>query len=231
MKHETFFKFAGFFKGAVRTVSVVTMLLFSANANALTGYKQFSDLPEPKPTSKGELIYQEMGCVMCHGIQGDGNGFLAEGLDPKPRDFTDAKVMSRISDHSIRSAIHNGISETGMPSFELSETQVEEVTAYLRSFLAKNYLTVNACLMDTQIVDTKMSGAKFKVEVENPELIEVKKKGSLLYIIPKSWKVKKALSSRKVTRTLIRLAQNEVSPEDTEKYLSLISVRVHKCFR
>ncbi len=217
-----------------RIVAAAVFLLFAAGAHAFTGHKQYSNLPEPLPTSSGELIYQEMGCVMCHGIQGDGNGFLAEGLDPKPRDFTNYKVMSRIPDQSIEAAINYGIAGTAMPSFDLSEDQIADLTAYLRSFVAETHLTVNACLMDTQIVDTKLDADDFRVEVENPELIDVKKKGTLLYIIPNPLQVSKSMSSRKVTRTLIRLADNQVNPtqtDATEKYLSLISVRVHKCLR
>ncbi len=235
MKHETFLKIAGVMKrfAPVKTIVVAAFLLFTANASAFpsSGYKHYSSLPEPLPTSKGELIYQEMGCVMCHGIQGDGNGFLAEGLNPKPRDFTNYKVMSRIPDQSIRHAIKNGIADTGMPSFSLSDEQIEELTVYLRSFLAESYLTVNACLMDTQIVDTKVDTADFRVEVENPELIEVKKDGTSLYIIPNSLEVAKSMSTRKVRRTQIRLVHNQVNPSTIEKYLSLVSVRVHKCLR
>ncbi len=233
MKVKTFSKIAVYFKNfaPMRTVIVAALLLFTANANSYTGYKQFSDLPEPLPTSKGELIYKEMGCVMCHGIQGDGNGFLAEGLNPKPRDFTDYKVMSRVPDQSIMDAVNNGILGTAMPSFNLSEDQVQDLTSYLRSFLAETYLTVNACLMDTQIVDTNVDTANFKVQVENPDLINVKKEGTLLYITPNLLKAKNSLSSKKVTRTHIILAQNQTNPSETEKYLSLIAVRVHKCFR
>jgi len=216
---------------AVGLVAAVALLLFTTYANALTSYKQFSALPDSLPTSSGELIYQEMGCVMCHGIQGDSNGFLAGGLNPKPRDFTDFKAMSHIPDQSIRDAIQNGIPGTAMPSFDLSENQIEDVTSYLRSFLAETYLTINACLMDTQIVDTKVDTAKFRVEMENPGLIQVKKKGTFLYITPSFLKVANNMSSRKVSRTHIRLVQNHATASETEKYLSVISVRVHKCIR
>lgn len=233
MKQETFSKITGFLKSfaPVRTVAVVALLLFISNANAYAGYKQFNALPEPQPTSEGELIYQEMGCAMCHGIQGDGNGFLADGLDPKPRDFTDYHVMNRIPDQSIKSAIENGIPGSAMPSFNLSEEQIEEVTAYLRSFLADTYLTVNSCLLDTQIVDTKLDTASFRVEVENPELIDVKKVGTLLYINPTFLKVANREPTSKISRTLIRLVNNQENPSESERYLSLISVRVHKCIR
>ncbi len=219
---------------AAKSLAVAAVLLTATQVSAFTSYKQFSTLPEPQPTSNGELIYQEMGCVMCHGIQGDGNGFLAQGLDPKPRDFTNYKVMSRIPDQSIRAAVKNGIAGTAMPSFDLTENQIQDLTAYLRSFLAESYLTVNACLFDTQVVDTKVDTHDFRVIVENPELIDVKRDGSLLYIVPNPIKVTKKLKSKKVTRTLVRLAANKTKPVDsdaTEKYLSLISVRVHKCLR
>lgn len=235
MKHGIFLQIADLIKRFVpiRTVTVAALLLFTTSASAFSssGYKHYSSLPEPLPTSKGELIYQEMGCVMCHGIQGDGNGFLAEGLNPKPRDFTNYKVMSRIPDQSIRHAIKNGIAGTGMPSFSLSDEQIEELTVYLRSFLAESYLTVNACLMDTQVVDTRVDTADYRVEVENPELIQVKKDGTMLYIIPNSLKVAKRMSHRKVSRTQIRLVHNQAKASESRKYLSLVSVRVHKCLR
>ena len=41
----------------------------------------------------GKLIYKQY-CQKCHGKSGNGQGTMAEDLDPKPRDFTDVECMS-----------------------------------------------------------------------------------------------------------------------------------------
>ena len=38
--------------------------------------------------ARAETIYQQ-NCVGCHGVDGDGNGPLAKGIDPPPINFTD----------------------------------------------------------------------------------------------------------------------------------------------
>jgi hypothetical protein len=67
---------------------LVSILVSWSQVYAIGTYEEFTKLPQPPATSKGELIYQESNCAMCHGEMGDGEGFLAVGLDPKPRDFT-----------------------------------------------------------------------------------------------------------------------------------------------
>lgn len=166
---------------------------------------------------------------MCHGIQGDGDGFLAEGLDPKPRDFTNYKVMAHIPDQSISDAVRHGISGTAMPSFDLSDNQIADVTAYVRSFTADSYLTVNACLMDKQSVKTNMNLARIKVKTDDPNLIDVKKKGSNIIISPKALNIQRKQSNHsRVTRTHIRLIKDD---GDSERNVSLIAVRLHDCIR
>ncbi|RMF88511.1 MAG: cytochrome c, partial [Nitrospinota bacterium] len=41
----------------------------------------------PENVARGEEIYQRR-CWFCHGLEGDGNGPVADYLDPRPRDFT-----------------------------------------------------------------------------------------------------------------------------------------------
>ena len=81
-------------------------------------------MPEPLPESAGQLIYEEMGCPICHGYQGGGDGFLAEGLSPKPRDFADLDMMSRLSDMTMFQSIPHGMPGTAMPAWNLSDEQI-----------------------------------------------------------------------------------------------------------
>ncbi|MCH7499212.1 MAG: c-type cytochrome [Nitrospinae bacterium] len=101
------------------------LLSFAINVSALTTYKGgINVMPEPLPESAGQLIYEEMGCPICHGHQGGGDGFLAEGLSPKPRDFADLDMMSRLSDMTMFQSIRHGIPGTAMPAWSLSDEQI-----------------------------------------------------------------------------------------------------------
>ena len=95
-----------------------------------TSYKEYKDFPEPLPTSEGQLIYQEMGCPMCHGHNGQGDGFLAQGLDPKPRNFTSYEEMISVPYQSMYTAIKDGVPHSGMPSFNLTDKQIDDVITY-----------------------------------------------------------------------------------------------------
>ncbi|MGV7221177.1 MAG: hypothetical protein ACQ9MH_06615 [Nitrospinales bacterium] len=83
------------------TIILISFLIASGFAN----YKEYKEFPDPKPTSEGQKIFQEMGCPMCHGHKGLGNGFLAQGLEPRPRNFTSFIEMRGVTYQSMHSAI------------------------------------------------------------------------------------------------------------------------------
>ncbi len=54
-----------------------------------------------RPTlTKGKKIYSWY-CTPCHGFKGDGKGFNAEYLNPKPANHTNAKEMSKRTDEKL----------------------------------------------------------------------------------------------------------------------------------
>jgi c(7)-type cytochrome triheme protein len=72
---------------------------------------------------RGKSLYQEA-CAVCHGENGDGNGPLAAGLNPKPRNFTSGKFKFRSTSSSslptdvdLFRTITRGIQGTSMPGF------------------------------------------------------------------------------------------------------------------
>ncbi|MBT3182931.1 MAG: cytochrome c [Nitrospina sp.] len=207
--------------------TVLLSLFFVSEASAAKSYKGYSKLPEPPATTKGESIYKESDCSMCHGEMGDGEGFLAAGLEPKPRDFTNFLQMNTVTDMSMINAIQDGLKGTAMPAHpDFNDEQIEELILYLRSLLAETYLTLNVCLSKSHVVDTGDSGldlSEFRVIVDNPELINVAKEGKLINI---STKVKldtvRALMKKRVTRTHIKLVEKDNT-------VSIISVRIHRC--
>lgn len=188
---------------------------------AETTYRGYSALPDSQPTSEGELIYQEMGCAMCHGFQGMGDGFLAEGLDPKPRNFTSYEQMVRLPDLQMEMSIRKGKMGSAMPAFpQLSDKQVQDLIAYLRSLLAESYMTINMCANQVYDIDAK-KGGNFRVEVDDPKKLQARKVGSHIQIKAKNWY---KLLEKKVSRTHVRVIEKN-------KTVSLIAVRFHNCVK
>ena len=82
-------------------------------------------------------------CSTCHGPSGKGNGPAAVALNPKPRDFSDCKVMAKDSDEILFKAIKGGSQSIGrspmMPSWggALTDAQIHELVSYVRAFCKK----------------------------------------------------------------------------------------------
>jgi mono/diheme cytochrome c family protein len=93
---------------------------------------------------------------MCHGNKGEGNGFLAQGLESHLRNFTSFDQMKGIPYQSMYTAIKDDIPFSGMPAFELNDKQVDDVITYIRSFLTENYITISTCLNIPQVFHWKM---------------------------------------------------------------------------
>jgi mono/diheme cytochrome c family protein len=208
---------------------LVAILVSWSQVYAIGTYEKFTKLPQPPATSKGNLIYQESNCSMCHGELGDGEGFLAVGLDPKPRDFTSFIEMSRVPDSQIISAIKNGVSGTAMPAHpDFDGEQVEELINYIRSLLAETHIIINLCVNAAEVIDVGSDGLdlnEFTIEVENSEAVTATRKGNKVRIVPANNKnFLKRLMKKKVFRTHVKLMENDNT-------LSLIAVRLHSCIK
>ncbi len=95
----------------------------------------------------GEEIYRER-CSFCHGLEGDGNGPVAEYLHPRPRDFTSGIYKLRTTasgtsptDTDLIRTVSEGIPGTAMPAWKGTLTQEEIVTVvgYIKSFAAEEF--------------------------------------------------------------------------------------------
>jgi mono/diheme cytochrome c family protein len=82
----------------------------------------------------GQAIYYKS-CSNCHGDKGAGDGMMADDMEPKPANLTDAEWKHGSSDGEIFTVIHNGVKGTGMKSFatKLTEHQIWDVVNYVRS--------------------------------------------------------------------------------------------------
>ncbi len=79
-------------------------------------------------------------CAQCHGVQGNGQGInqTMDGLGVSPRDHTNAKEMSKLSDRELRLAIAEGGDAVQkselMPGWgkTLSRGAIDELVVFLR---------------------------------------------------------------------------------------------------
>ncbi len=108
-------------------MAVVFTVIFSAYAPA----KEQSSL------AGGEKLYKRY-CSPCHGIKGDGKGFNAKNLDPRPANHTDAGLMNRRTDKELYDVIDGGGRSVGkstlMPPWgrNFSGTEIRSLVLYLR---------------------------------------------------------------------------------------------------
>src|SRR5512139_149221 len=78
-------------------------------------------------------------CSGCHGERGNGAGPAADYVDPRPRDFTQARFKFRTTKSGqppttadILRTIQRGIPGTAMPSFSfLAEEERKKIAAYV----------------------------------------------------------------------------------------------------
>jgi high-affinity iron transporter len=76
------------------------------------------EVPHPTPSvARGAAVYQA-NCASCHGSRGQGDGPLAQGLDPKPADLADGVVLRDRSPLDYYRRISIGVVGTAMPAFE-----------------------------------------------------------------------------------------------------------------
>lgn len=88
--------------------------------------------------SNGKKLFEHY-CAVCHGASGEGDGFNAFNLNPKPRNLADHAAMTSFSDQQLADAISRGGWERGrsnlMPPWghTLNERQIRYLVAYVRA--------------------------------------------------------------------------------------------------
>lgn len=87
----------------------------------------------------GKKLYERgakpLACAQCHGIKGKGDGVMAGGMNPKPRDFSCSAMMKVIPDGQLFWIIKKGSKGTGMMPFgALSDDQIWQLVSYIKQF-------------------------------------------------------------------------------------------------
>ncbi len=96
--------------------------------------------PDPlvESQTRGRQEYEHY-CQICHGQEGQGNGFNAAMLDPPPRNFADEAFWKQADDERLHAVVSRGGKAVGksvlMPAWgkTLTQTQIHDVVAYLRT--------------------------------------------------------------------------------------------------
>ncbi|MBI4001909.1 MAG: cytochrome c [Nitrospira defluvii] len=110
-------------KAKAMVLFVLSMLLVCAAPSGL--YAAGAD------PGKGQSIYTNL-CARCHGVEGKGNGVMK--FTPPVADLTLPAVQNKL-DATLMKEIHDGRKNTAMGTwkFVLSDEEIREVTAYLRT--------------------------------------------------------------------------------------------------
>jgi mono/diheme cytochrome c family protein len=95
------------------------------------------------PSEAEQLFIQT--CARCHGFDGSGRGEVAEMLEVKPRDYTDAKWQATITDDEIKRIIIEGGAAVGKsklmppnPTLKDRPEIVAELVQIIRGFAKRN---------------------------------------------------------------------------------------------
>ncbi len=125
-------------------------------------------LENPLPKSadviaKGEEIYKgKGGCANCHGQTGGGDGPLAAGLNPPPRNFQDGQFWAQHKEGEVFWTIKHGVQGTAMPAFKgvLTDKEIWSLMRFLPTFAS------------TSSASTHSHGQKDKMEMHQPNTSE-----------------------------------------------------------
>ena len=85
---------------------------------------------------RGQRLYAQHGCAVCHGPAGKGDGPTAPRLDFPPRDFADRRAYRNgPGPDAIAASIRNGSGPRGaMPAFrDLTDAELRDLAAWIVS--------------------------------------------------------------------------------------------------
>lgn len=85
------------------------------------------------PEQRGQRLFAERGCAVCHGTAARGDGPSAGRLDVPPRDLADVRAYAQgATRKDIAASIRNGAG--AMPPFrDISESEADDIAAWLLS--------------------------------------------------------------------------------------------------
>ena len=88
---------------------------------------------------QGKQLFEQY-CAVCHGQSGEGDGFNAYNLNPRPHSLSDSTYMKALSIETLTETISfggKGVNKSVlMPAYQntLSKTQISNVVVYIETF-------------------------------------------------------------------------------------------------
>ncbi len=109
----------------------------------------------------GKMLYTEY-CMACHGVNGDGKGVAAKGMQVPPRDFTlGLYKFGRViagelpHDDDFYKALREGLHGTAMLPWDMTDKQMYQVVQYIKTFAPEAWEGKDKELGQKQMVVTK----------------------------------------------------------------------------
>lgn len=97
-------------------VSAVSALTADMRLAIINGYK-VTVVPRDSPDlARGAQLYGQQ-CTSCHGVQGDGRGLAAAGMEPPPINFLDRDRYAQRTLYGLYNTITQGVPDTAMTGF------------------------------------------------------------------------------------------------------------------
>jgi mono/diheme cytochrome c family protein len=122
-------------------LAVLIVLLCAAPTGSVRAAAQ--DLGTPAQKDSGKQLYLK-NCSQCHGDKGDGEGYAAPHLRPRPRNFTTGKFKIRSTPNGalpthqdLVNIIRRGMPYTSMPAWpNLADQEVSDLAYFITTFSA-----------------------------------------------------------------------------------------------
>jgi mono/diheme cytochrome c family protein len=124
---------------AAASVAFLIALLYAASAGSVRAAAQ--DAGTDAQRESGKKLYLHY-CSQCHGEKGDGEGYAAPHLRPRPRNFTTGKFKVRTTANGalpthqdLVNIIRRGMPYTSMPAWPaLSDQEVSDLAHFITTF-------------------------------------------------------------------------------------------------
>ena len=108
----------------------------AAGALAVAALLAWAGQSSAADVAAGKAIFKKR-CAVCHGKTGAADGPMSKILKPPPPSFADAGHMAKRSDEELLKIIKEGKKPMPAYSGKLTEEQIQNVLAYIRSLAAK----------------------------------------------------------------------------------------------
>lgn len=86
-----------------------------------------------KIEKQGEILFRQ-NCTFCHGWDGTGRNWIAQFLEPRPKNLDNAVELAKKPDDELIDIIRNGVSGSAMPAWKtvLTNDEIHSIVLYLR---------------------------------------------------------------------------------------------------